>query len=158
MKHLFAALVASLAFGAAQARAQSDARHIMEAVFQSFDENHDGLISTGEANHFIDKTFSEMDIGRSGKISREAWMRFSFGLADLAADQGRSNEYDLAKYAIFKRWNGGRDSGLSLDDYRAGILGDARKGAGAQAGQDFKLDFTAFLRAPFVRQLMSVLY
>jgi Ca2+-binding EF-hand superfamily protein len=97
MKTLFTALVATIALGAAPARAQSDAQHILEAVFQSFDENHDGFITSDEANRFIEKTFAEMDVKHTGKISRDAWMRFSFGLADLAADQGRSDAYDLAK-------------------------------------------------------------
>jgi hypothetical protein len=158
MKPLFVALAASLALGAAPARAQSDAHHILDAIFQSFDENHDGFITTDEANRFIDKTFAEMDMRHTGKISREAWMRFSFGLADLAADQGRSDAYDRAKYKIFRRWNHGKADGLSLEDYRAGVLGDAKQGVGSHAEGALKIDFAAFQRAPFVRQLMSALH
>ncbi|WP_424362738.1 hypothetical protein [Methylocystis parvus] len=158
MRPLFAVLAASLALGAAPARAQSDAHHMLDAIFQSFDENHDGFITADEANRFIDKTFAEMDVKHTGKISREAWIRFSFGLADLAADQGRSDAYDRAKYKIFRRWNGGKADGLSLADYRAGVLGDAEKGVGRHGGRELKIDFAAFQRAPFVRQLMSALH
>jgi hypothetical protein len=157
MKTLFTALVATIALGVAPAYAQSDAQHILEAVFQSFDENHDGVITSDEANRFIEKTFAEMDVKHTGRISRDAWMRFSFGLADLAADQGRSDAYDVAKYEIFKRWNGGKADGLSLEDYRAGVLDDARKGVGANTVQGLKIDYAAFQRAPFVRQIMSAL-
>lgn len=157
MKILLAALAASLALGAAPAHAQSDAHHLLDAIFQSFDENRDGFITADEANRFIDKTFAEMDMRRTGKISREAWMQFSFGLADLAADQGRSAAYDRAKYKIFRRWNHGKADGLSLEAYRAGVLGDARKGAGSHAEGALKIDFDAFQRAPFIRQLMSAL-
>lgn len=158
MKPLFAALAASVILAAAPAGAQSDAHHMLDAIFQSFDENHDGFITVDEANRFIDKTFAELDPKHTGRMSREAWMRFSFGLADLAADQGRSNAYDRAKYKIFKRWNHGKADRLSLDDYRAGVLGDAKKGVGAQGDGALRIDFAAFQRAPFVRQLMSALH
>ncbi|WP_442753383.1 hypothetical protein ACNHKD_10225 [Methylocystis sp. JAN1] len=157
MKPLFAALAVSLVLGPAPVRAQSDAHHLLDAIFQSFDENHDGFITADEASRFIDKTFAEMDMKHTGKISRDAWMRFSFGLADLAADQGRSDAYDRAKFRIFKRWSHGRAGGLSLEDYRAGVLGDAKKSVGSRAGPNLKIDFAAFQRAPFVRQIMSAL-
>ncbi|WP_457796338.1 hypothetical protein [Methylocystis sp. S23] len=154
---LSAALAALLAFGSAPVRAQGDAHHMLDAIFQSFDQNRDGFISADEANHFIDKTFAEMDVRHEGAITREAWIRFSFGLADLAADQGRASAYDRAKSRIFKRWARGKSGGLSLEDYRAGVLGDARKAVGSKAGPELKVDFAAFQRAPFVRQLMSAL-
>jgi len=159
MKSAAAMLAAALALGAAPARAQSDAEHMLDAVFQMFDENRDGAITADEANHFIDKTFAEMDMKRAGKISREAWMRFSFGLADLAADQGRSDAYDRAKYRIFRRWDRSRSGALSLDDYRAGVLGDARAGLRPRPkpGAEIRIDFAAFKRAPFVRELMASL-
>jgi Ca2+-binding EF-hand superfamily protein len=143
------------------ARAQSDATHMLDAIFQMFDENGDGFITTGEANHFIDKTFAEMDMKHTGKIGRDAWMRFSFGLADLAADQGRSDAYDRAKYKIFKRWDKSRAGALSLEDYRAGVLGDARAAVtGGERGEDdeLRIDLLAFKRAAFVRQLLRSLH
>jgi hypothetical protein len=36
-------------------------------------------------------------------------------------------------------------------------LSDSQKGVGANAAQGLKIDFAAFQRAPFVRQLMSAL-
>jgi Ca2+-binding EF-hand superfamily protein len=143
------------------ARAQSDATHMLDAVFQMFDENADGFITTSEANRFIDKTFAEMDMKHTGKISRDAWMRFSFGLADLAADQGRSDAYDRAKYKIFKRWDKSRAGALSLEDYRAGVLGDARAAmSGGERGKDgeLRIDLSGFKRAAFVRQLLHSLH
>ncbi|QGM99289.1 EF-hand domain-containing protein [Methylocystis parvus] len=159
MRTLSAALAVLLPLGAAPARAQSDAEHMLDAIFQMFDENRDGAISMEEANRFIDKTFAEMDMKHTGRISRDAWMRFSFGLADLAADQGRSDAYDRAKYRIFKRWDRSKSGALSLDDYRAGVLGDARASLrGRQkAGEAPRIDSAAFKRAPFVRQLMGSL-
>jgi Ca2+-binding EF-hand superfamily protein len=157
MKPLLAALAALLALGAAPARAQSDAEHLLDAVFQMFDENRDGVIAMDEASRFIDRTFAEMDVKHTGKITPDAWMRFSFGLADLAAAQGRSDAYDRAKYRIFKRWDRGNSGALSLEAYRAGVLGDARKAQGAKAGQELRIDFAAFKRAPFMRQLVSAL-
>jgi Ca2+-binding EF-hand superfamily protein len=163
MKPFFAALMLLLAF-LLPARAQSDAAHMLDAIFQVFDENRDGVITTSESNRFIDKTFAEMDMKHSGSISRDAWMRFSFGLADLAADEGRSDAYDLAKYKIFKHWNKSKSGALSLDEYRAGVLGDAQIAVGGKPvegkpveGQQLKIDLAAFRRAPFVRQLMRSL-
>jgi Ca2+-binding EF-hand superfamily protein len=154
---LLPAALAVVFLAVAPARAQSDAQHVLDAVFQGFDENRDGVISLDEANRFIDKTFAEMDMKHTGRISRDAWMRFSFGLADLAADQGRSDAYDLAKYKIFRRWDKSRSGALSLDDYRAGVLGDARRATGVQSDGDLKIDLPAFRRAAFVRQLMKAL-
>lgn len=152
-------IILSLALSTLPGLAQSDAEHLLEAVFQSFDENHDGAITLDEANHFIDKSFAEMDPGKTGRISFDAWMNFSFGLADLAADQGRSDAYNRAKARIFKRWHGARATGLTLEDFRAGVLGDTKKGLGAKAkGSDLRIDFAAFKRAPFVRQLMGALH
>lgn len=152
-------LTAALAAPGA-ARAQSDAQHVMDAIFQMFDQNGDGYITTTEANHFIDKTFADMDPKRTGKIAPAAWLNFSFGLADIAADQGRTDAYDRAKYKIFKRWDRSRSGFLSLDDYRAGVLGDARIGVGTKAAdeKDMKIDLAAFKRAPFIRQLMRSLH
>jgi Ca2+-binding EF-hand superfamily protein len=168
-KILISAAMLALALSLAAplpARAQSDATHMLDAVFQMFDENGDGFITTGEANHFIDKTFAEMDMKHTGKISRDAWMRFSFGLADLAADQGRSDAYDRAKYKIFKRWDNSRAGALSLEDYRAGVLGDARVAVGhdgvghdgAAPNGEMRIDLAAFKRASFVRQLLRSLH
>ncbi len=157
MKPLLAALVIFFAFSAVPARAQSDAEHILDAVFQGFDENRDGRVTADEANHFIDKTFADMDAGHTGTISREAWMRFSFGLADLAADQGRSDAYDRAKYKIFERWDRSGKGALSREDYRAGIFADARVALGDKAPADdaaISIDFATFKRAPFVRALL----
>lgn len=159
MNHFLTALALLVAIGSLPAHAQSDAGHMLDAMFQTFDENRDGVITTAEANRFIDKTFAEMDMKHTGAISRDAWMRFSFGLADLAAEEGRSDAYDLAKYQIFKRWNKSKSGALSLEEYRAGVLGDARKAVGGKPkdGEDMKIDLAAFKRAPFVRQLMHSL-
>jgi Ca2+-binding EF-hand superfamily protein len=159
MKPFLAALALSLAC-VLPAQAQSDASHMLDAIFQMFDENRDGVITSSEANHFIEKTFAELDMKNTGAISRDAWMRFSFGLADLAADQGRSDAYDLAKYKIFKRWNTSKTGALSLEEYRAGVLGDARKAVGghSKAGEEIKFALAAFKRAPFVRELMRSLH
>ena len=155
------ALALLLAFAApAASYAQSDAEHLIDAIFQSIDTNGDGVIATSEATHFIDKTFGEMDRGKTGRISRDAWLNFSFGLADLAAEQGRSDAYDRAKEKIFRRWNHGRSGGLTLEDYRAGVLGDARAAVRGKATPDgeMRIDLAAFKRAPFVRQLMRALH
>ncbi len=159
MKFSHAALAFALLGGVAPARAQSDAHHMLDAIFQLFDENRDGYITTPEANRVIDRTFVEMDPKKTGRISLDAWMRFSFGLADLAADQGRSDAYDRAKYDVFKRWDRGKAGALTLEDYRAGVLGDARQGViGAPKNdEDLKIDFAAFKRAPFIRQLLKSL-
>lgn len=156
---IFAAALLLLASGATPVHAQSDAQHMLEAIFQSFDENRDGYVSTAEANHFIDKTFQDMDPKHTGRITPQAWMRFSFGLADLAADQGRSEAYDRAKAEIFKRWDQRGAGVLTLEDYRAGVLGDARKALGDKAtqGGDMRLDFADFQRTPYVRALMKSL-
>lgn len=162
MRFFLAALVFALVGGAAPSFAQSDAQHTLDAVFQLFDEDRDGFITTGEANRFIEKTFSEMDPNRTGRIGPDAWMRLSFGLADIAADQGRSDAYDRAKYEIFKRWDRQRAGALTLEDYRAGVLGDARKSLASRAGKhesgaEMKIDLAAFKRAPFVRQILKSL-
>lgn len=159
MNRFLTALAFLVAIGSLPARAQSDAVHVLDAIFQTFDENRDGVITTREADRFIDKTFAEMDMKHTGVISRDAWMRFSFGLADLAAEKGRSDAYDRAKYKIFKRWNKSKSGALSLDEYRAGVLGDARKAVGGKPkdGDDMKIDLAAFKRAPFVRQLLASL-
>jgi hypothetical protein len=145
---------------AAPAHAQSDAIHTIDAIFQMFDEDKDGYISTTEANHFIDKTFAEMDPKKTGRITPQAWLRFSFGLADIAADWDRSEAYNLAKMRIFLRWDRSHSGALTLEDYRTGVLGDARRGVGdkAREGEPLKVDLAAFKRAPFVRQLLKSLH
>lgn len=143
---------------ASPAPAQSDAEHTIDAIFQSFDQNRDGVINAEEANHFIDKTFAEMDRGKTGKVSLNAWLNFSFGLADIAADQGRSDAYDRAKAKVFKRWDRSKSGALSLEDYRAGVLGDARAAALRKAKPgEISLDLAAFKRTPFLRDIMRSL-
>jgi hypothetical protein len=96
MRLLFPALALLLVLGAAPARAQSDAQHMLDAIFQLFDEDRDGVITTAEANRAVDRSFAEMDTKKAGRIGPEAWMRFSFGLADLAADQGLARRVSAA--------------------------------------------------------------
>jgi hypothetical protein len=160
MRLLLAALSLLFALGAAPARAQSDAQHMLDAIFQAFDEDHDGVITTAEANRVIDRSFAEMDPKKTGRMSAEAWMRFSFGLADLAADQGRSDAYDRAKAEIFRRWDHRRIGALTLEDYRAGVLGDARKAlhGKVEEGGEMRLDLAAFRRTPFMRQILKSLH
>lgn len=156
----FLALFVFLALGAAPARAQSDAIHMVDAIFQMFDEDRDGYITEPEANRFIDKTFAEMDPKKTGRITPQAWLQFSFGLADIAADWDRSEAYDRAKLKIFRRWDRSHAGTLSLEDYRAGILGEARAavGAGARNGAPLRIDLAAFKRTPFLRQLLNSLH
>jgi hypothetical protein len=160
MRFAPAALLLLLAAGAAPAWAQSDAIHMIDAIFQMFDEDRDGYIITAEANHFIDKTFSEMDPKKTGRITPEAWLRFSFGLADIAADWDRSDAYYRAKVKIFRRWDQNQDGTLTLEEYRAGVLSEARAGVGNRAAEDtpLRIDLAAFKRAPFVRQLLNSLH
>lgn len=159
MRLFLPALALSLLCGAAPVKAQSDAHHMLDAIFQMFDEDRNGFITAREANHFIDKTFSEMDVKKTGRITPQAWLGFSFGLADLAADQGRSDAYDRAKLKIFKRWDRRRAGALTLEDYRAGVLGEARAAMAEQPkdGERLRIDLAAFKRIPFVRQLLKSL-
>ncbi len=160
MKLFLPALVFLGCVCAVPARAQSDAMHMIDAIFQMFDQDKDGYISATEANHFIDKTFAEMDPKKTGRITPRAWLRFSFGLADIAADWDRSEAYNRAKMRIFLRWDRSHSGTLTLDDYRAGVLGEAREGVGEKAreGEPLKVDLAAFKRAPFVRQLLKSLH
>lgn len=160
MKLFPAALLVMLAAGAAPARAQSDAIHMIDAIFQMFDEDKDGYITAPEANRFIDKSFAEMDMKKTGRVTPQEWLQFSFGLADIAADWDRSEAYYRAKARIFKRWDRRHAGALTLEDYRAGVLSEARAGLGdrAKEGEPLRIDLAAFKRAPFVRQLLNSLH
>jgi Ca2+-binding EF-hand superfamily protein len=156
-----ALLLVALFFSASlAARAQSDAQHVVAAIFHLFDENDDGYITTTEANHYIDKTFAEMDTRRAGRMTRDAWLKYSFGLADVAADQGRSEAYDLAKYRIFRRWDRDRSGDLTLEEYRAGVIADARatQPRGKKTDDEIRIDLAAFRRAPFIRALVKAMH
>jgi len=143
------------------AQAQSDAEHVLDAMFYNFDENRDGVIDSAEADHFIARSFAEMDPGRSGQISRTAFRAYSFGLADVAAQQGDTGRYNAAKDAIFNGWSHGAAT-LSRAGYRAGVLADARtamrtKRAGKRRMAGLRIDHAAFDRIPFIRRLMNAL-
>lgn len=141
------------------ARAQSNAEHTLEAIFYNFDENHDGVITTAEANHFIDKTFAEMDPRHTGKMTKDAWRLYSFGLADVAAELGVSDSYERAKDATFNRWDRRKTGVLTREDYRDGVLGDARAAAGGKEKDgELRIDLDAFKRARFVRQILQSLH
>lgn len=152
------ALLVCLAVAPTASHAQSDAEHLLEAVFYGYDDNRDGVITLDEANRYIDKSFKEMDPKGSGKITREAFRSYSFGLADVAAEQGRSEKYEKAKDAVFKRWDRAHAGALTLEAYRRGVLGDAGAAVGAKAGDgDLRIDLHAFKRTPFVKTLMGSL-
>lgn len=156
-----AAMLVALAVAMASSspRAQSNAIHTLDAIFYNFDENRDGVITSAEANHFIDKTFAEMDPRHTGRMTKKAWRNFSFGLADVAAEQGVSHSYERAKDAIFDRWDRRKKGALTLEDYRNGVLGDARAAMhGEGKGDELRIDLNAFKRARFVRQLLRSLH
>lgn len=159
-----AAFVLTL-FIASGAKAQSDAEHVLDAMFYNFDENRDGVIDAREANRFIANSFAEMDPGRSGRITRKAFRAYSFGLADVAAQQGDAARYDAAKDAIFNGWSHGRDT-LALASYRAGVIADARAAmrrpmratrSGKRRPTPLRVDHKAFNRIPFIARLMRAL-
>ncbi len=157
---LFFTLIAAF-FIVSGAQAQSDAEHVLDAIFYNFDENRDGVIDAKEANRFIANSFTEMDPKHSGRITRAALRAYSFGLADVAAQQGDIARYDAAKDKIFNGWSHGRDT-LTLANYRAGVLADARAAMrnsrntkrGAIA---LRINHKAFSRIPFIARLMRVL-
>jgi hypothetical protein len=154
------AVLLALIFSTA-AQAQSDAEHVLDAIFFNFDENRDGVIDTSEADRFIARSFAEMDPGHSGRISRAAFRAYSFGLADVAAQQGDMGRYNAAKDAIFNGWSHGADT-LSRAGYRAGVLADARsasrkKQGGKRRGSVVRIDHAAFGRIPFIHRLMNAL-
>lgn len=159
-RFLTASLVAlGVAIAPAAARAQSNAIHTLDAIFHNFDDDHDGVITAAEANRYIEKSFAEMDPRHTGKMTKEAWRAYSFGLADVAAEQGVSDAYERAKDAIFDRWDRRKKGALSLEDYRAGVLGDARGAvAGKATDRDLRIDIDAFKRARFVRQMLKSLH
>jgi hypothetical protein len=144
------------------AHAQSDAEHVLDAMFYNFDENRDGVIDSSEADRFIGRSFAEMDPGHSGQISRASFRVYSFGLADVAAQQGDTSRYNSAKDAIFNGWSHGAAT-LSRAGYRAGVLADARaalrvKRTGKRRVAALRIDHAAFGRIPFIRRLMNALH
>lgn len=156
-KVLIAALLSQLVF-ASVARAENDADHTLEAIFHLFDENDDGFITIDEADRYLAKTFAEMDSGGSGRIGVAEFRQFSFGLADVAAAEGKSEAYEKAKDAIFNRWDRGKKGFLTLADYRAGVVGEAKAArADVKPDPEGRVDFDSFKRARFVRQLMESL-
>ena len=163
MKHYRYFLVATLIalVLAPIAHAQSDAEHVLDAMFYNFDENRDGYIDAREADRFIDRSFAEMDPGHSGQISRASFRVYSFGLADVAAQQGDTSRYNAAKDAIFNGWSHGAAT-LSRAGYRAGVLADARaamraKRTGKRRAAGLRVDHAAFGSIPFIRRLMNAL-
>ncbi len=151
-------LLAAVVFACGGARAQGDAEHTLDAIFHLFDENGDGYVTTAEANHFIMKTFKEMDRKGSGKITMADFRNFSFGLADVAAAEGKSDAYEKAKDAIFKRWDRDGKGALTLVQYRGGVLADAQAARrDGKPEKDGRFDLETFKRAPFVKQLMESL-
>lgn len=159
-RFLTASLVAvAVSLSPAAGFAQSNAIHTLDAIFYNFDDDHDGVITAAEANRYIEKSFAEMDPRHTGKMTKEAWRAYSFGLADVAAEQGVSDSYERAKDAIFDRWDRRKKGALSLDDYRAGVLGDARAAvAGKATESDLRIDLDAFKRAKFMRQMLRSLH
>lgn len=157
-RRLVAGVLLAVIFACGDARAQSDAEHTLDAIFHLFDENNDGYVTTAEANHYIMKTFKEMDRNGSGKINMADFRNFSFGLADVAAAEGKSDAYEKAKDAIFKRWDKDGKGALTLVQYRAGVLADAQAARrDGRPEKDGRFDLETFKRAPFVKQLMESL-
>ena len=162
---MYAAALMLTLCGVAGAKAQSDAAHVLDAMFYNFDENRDGVIDAREANRFIANSFAEMDSGHGGQITRKAFRAYSFRLADVAAKQGDAARYDAAKDAIFNGWSHGRDT-LTLAGYRAGVLADARAAmktspratrSSKRRLAPLRVNHKAFNRIPFIARLMRAL-
>ena len=88
-------------------------RELAGTIFASTDTDGSGMLSPEEVQAFGELVFVSVDIDDDGAFSVEEFRAWGFGFAELAQEQGRDNEFQVAHRIVFDLWD--RDNDLAIN-------------------------------------------
>jgi Ca2+-binding EF-hand superfamily protein len=153
------ALMLAITFTSPALSASASADAAVQAVFDSFDQNKDGLIDQEEADNLVYLTFKGMDADFNGRISEADFDGFSMGLKDIAETSGKAKEYAAARTAMFQRCDENKKGEINFSQYRHCMITDFAKSVGIDKDQmeGRKVDVANFAKVKFIEEMMASL-
>lgn len=154
------ALLVPLLGGIAPARGadlSSQVHQVLVLVSESIGTDADGMIRPQDADEMVTHTFNAMDVNGDGRVTPDEFQAFSMGFEYLAQVRGKLPQFRAAKAAIFQRWDARKAGFLTLQDYRAGIVGDLTRAAGRGGTSDLKISLDELKNADFIRALAAAI-
>jgi Ca2+-binding EF-hand superfamily protein len=94
---------------------------ILRGLFASYDYSRDGRITPREFNVFTEVAFVSMDTDANERVSREEFMAWDPGFANLAEQRGKEQAFNSAKREAFRAWD--RDGNGNLDAIEMSVNG-----------------------------------
>lgn len=140
--------------GSASGGEEGDVAAAVRAVFDTYDADRSGRFTPSESDRFLSNTFSAADADANRQISAEEWRRFGFGLASVAAQNGRAEQYEAAKRDIFNQYDADRSGTMSWEEFRTGTASEFEK-AHAGASDQLELTFEQYQQTASVRRLAA---
>lgn len=118
------ALAISLAPAMAQTEESSPGRDLAETVFNSIENNPNGMLDMGEFVKFGNSIFTSMDSNDDAMIEFEEFGSFDFGFDIIADDSERGRAYETAQKIIFAFWDRDGNKKISGSEYRKAMASD----------------------------------
>jgi len=154
----FLALSLPLLGGAGPAKAadlSNQVRQVLVLVAESIGTDASGMVRPQDADEMITHTFNAMDVNGDGRVTPDEFQAFSMGFEYLAQVREKLPQFRAAKATIFKRWDANKAGFLTVQEYRAGILGDLTRAAAKAGTSDLKLSLDEMRNADFIRELVA---
>jgi hypothetical protein len=154
---LLVVFLAAIAPAGAAADLSKQVHQVLVLVSESIGTDADGMIRPQDADAMVTNTFNAIDANGDGQVTAAEFQEFSMGFEYLAQVRGKLPQFRAAKTAILQRWDARKAGFLTLQDYRAGVVGDLTRAANKAGTNDLKLSLDELKKAEFIRELAAAI-
>ncbi len=144
----------ALGMSASLAFSQTVAEDPAAMGFRSFDLNGDGFVRPNEGVAYLTMIFRAMDANSDDVVTLDEFKKFSLGFLAQAEKNGKVEQYQKVRDAIFKRWANGSDS-LTVSKMTAAVRREFAKVGGEKPGPNLRLDLEQFRRVQFIQEMAA---
>lgn len=141
------ALMISIVPTIAQSEETTPGKKLAETVFNSVENNPNGLLDMGEFVNFGRSMFVSMDSNDDAAIEFEEFTSFDFGFDSIAEDSEQKRAYETAQKILFAFWDRDGNKKISNREYHTSMVSDFRR---ADINSDAFLSKEEFLRGYIV--------
>lgn len=138
-----ATLLISAAPTFADSHGSTPGRDLAETVFESIENNPNGMLDMGEFVTFGRSIFASMDGNDDAKIEFEEFTTFDFGFDGIAEDADQQRDYVTAQKILFAFWDRNGNGTISTGEYQNSMTSDFQR---ADINNDAFLSKEEYLR------------